>query len=242
MKPAQLVGGIVGLVMLSMMLPHLEAEEASSRSFTDDSETVADLKLQISRLEESLALVNTEAGYFHKKWLELRLKVEALGIEALTANEKKLSEKNIRLLGDLFRSEKEKMSLEKAIQDYLQAEEELKQARPLEKAKLRAELEGARRTLLTLVLEGSGEVSIAANLNQGRVTLFDEKTQVAIVNFGKAQGAIVGTPFRILDENEMIGRCRLLEVREYLSAALVEDLAKNKTVQPGNRLLMDTVK
>ncbi len=230
------------MIMLSMVLPRLEAKNASSRSLTDDSERVADLKNQISRLEESLALANTEADYFHKKWLELRLKVEALGIEALTANEKSLEEKNIRLLGELFRSEKNKMSLEKAITDYLEADEAFKQARPMETAKFRAELEGARRTLLTLLYGKSGDISIAANLNEGQVTIFDEQTQIAIVNFGKAQGAMVGTPFRILEENEVIGRCRLIEVREYLSAALVEDLVKNKTVQPGNRLLMDTVK
>lgn len=241
MKPAGRVG-IVGMIMLSMVLPRLEAKNASSRSLTDDSERVADLKNQISRLEESLALANTEADYFHKKWLELRLKVEALGIEALTANEKSLEEKNIRLLGELFRSEKNKMSLEKAITDYLEADEAFKQARPMETAKFRAELEGARRTLLTLLYGKSGDISIAANLNEGQVTIFDEQTQIAIVNFGKAQGAMVGTPFRILEENEVIGRCRLIEVREYLSAALVEDLVKNKTVQPGNRLLMDTVK
>jgi len=241
MKPAK-KAGIVGIVMLNMIIPHLEAQETSSRSLTDDSERVAELKIRIRKLEESLALANTEADYFHKQWLELRLKVEALGIEALTANEKSLGEKNVRLLGDLFQSEKEKVQLEKSVQDYLSAEKAFREARPLEKAKYRAELEGAKRTLTSLIFEADGEVNIAANLNEGKVTIFDAEAQIAIVNFGKAQGALVGTPFRILEGNKVIGRCRLIEVREYLSAALVEDLVKNKNVQAGNRLLIDTVK
>lgn len=227
--------------MLSM-LSQLEAQDATGRSFKDNSDTVADLKVQIERLEESLALANTEADYFHKQWLELRLKVEALGIEALTASEKSLEEKNVRLLGDLFRSEKGRMSLENAIKDFLAADEAYRKAKPMEKARVRAELEAARRTLLTLLLDKEADVNVAANLNEGQVTIFDAETGIAIVNFGKAQGAMVGTPFRILDGNNVIGRCRLIEVREYLSAALVEDLVENKNVQPGNRLLMDTVK
>jgi len=241
-RPTGRVGCIVGMVVLSMTTLHLGAEKAPSRSLTDDSEKVENLENQIRRLEESLALANTEADYFHKQWLELRLKVEALGIEALTASEKRLEEKNIRLLGDLFRSEKKKLSLENAVKDYIAANEAYKKARPMEKARVRAELEAARRTLLTLLLDKEADVNVAANLNEGQVTIFDVETGIAIVNFGRDQGAIVGTPFRILEGNDVIGRCRIIEVREYLSAALVEDLVKNKNVQPGNRLLMDTVK
>lgn len=233
---------MVGMIVLSAVAPCLGAEEAPIRSLTDDSEEVTNLKTQIRRLEESLALANTEADYFHQQWLELRLKVEALGIEALTASEKSLEEKNIRLLGDLFRSEKKNVSLENAVKDYLAVDEAYKKARPMEKARVRAELEAARRTLLTLLLDKEADVNVAANLNEGQVTIFDVETGIAIVNFGRAQGAMVGTPFRILEGNDVIGRCRLIEVREYLSAALVEDLVKNKNVQPGNRLLMDTVK
>ncbi|MEM6821765.1 MAG: hypothetical protein AAF558_07500 [Verrucomicrobiota bacterium] len=220
----------------------VEAEKASKRSLTESSDKIADLMLQISRLEESLALANTEADYFHEKWLKLRLKMEALGIQALTANEKDLEEKAVRLLGDLYRNEKKRLALERAVLDWMDAGKQLKSAGPLQRAQKQAEYEASRRTVLELIEGKEVGLNVARSLNEGRVTLFDEKHQVAILNFGKAQGAIEGTPFRILDENQVIGRCRIIEVREYLSAALVEDLIEGKNVEPGNRLLLDTLK
>jgi hypothetical protein len=49
-------------------------------------------------------------------------------------------------------------------------------------------------------------------------------------------------PYRILRGDKVIGRCRLVEVREYLSAALVEGVIQNETVKAGDRLLLETVK
>lgn len=221
-----------------------EALEATGSSLTDKSDaSQMGLMLQIRRLEENLALANTEAEYFHKKWLTLRLKTEAMGLQALTANEKQLENKAVELLGELFRSEKRLRELEDASTRFLEAGKTLKSSPAMQKGSALADYEAARRELERMI-QGENEVDlqVAQTINDGRVTLYDDELGVAIVNFGKAQGAVTGLPFRIVDGNQVIGRCRIIEVREYLSAALVEDLLKGKTVQPGNRLLIDTVK
>ncbi|NJL19116.1 MAG: hypothetical protein HC901_02120, partial [Bdellovibrionaceae bacterium] len=82
---------------------------------------------------------------------------------------------------------------------------------------------------------------LAGSLQSGVVTLYDGELGVAVVNFGRAQGARVGLPFRILRDRRVIGHCRLIEVREYLSAAKIEQVLENTQVQEGDRLLLETM-
>lgn len=241
-RPALTAGQLAGVLVLICHTACPATPEVAERSLKDDSQTLVNLKLQIDRLTESLALANTEADYFHQKWLALRLKAEALGIESLTGNEKRLEEKAVALLGDLYRSEKRLVALEYAAQELLRAAAELERARTMERPAARAAYEAARRSLAALVENKQEGVEPAKHLNDGRVTLVDSESGLAVVNVGKMHGAVVGTPFRILDGYRVIGRCRLIEVRERLSAALIEDFLIDTTVQPGNRLLLDTVK
>jgi hypothetical protein len=61
-----------------------------------------------------------------------------------------------------------------------------------------------------------------------------------VLNFGKAQGVRIGMPFRVLRGENIIGRCKVVEVRDSISAALIES-TKNKTeLQAGDRLLLET--
>jgi len=219
------------------------AEKAPERSLTEDrQDVVRELMLQIARLEESLALASTEAEYFHKKWLDLRLKVEAMGLEVLTGTEQDLEEKAVQLLGDYFRSENQRQALIKAVENYLAAQKKLAEASPLQRPTFMAEIEAARREVVRQIEGGQEILPVAPDLNSGQVTIFDEDKDVAILNIGEMHGARVGTPFRLLDGETVIGRARLIEVREYLSAALIEDLVENKQVRPGNRVVLDIEK
>jgi hypothetical protein len=218
-----------------------EDTKSTGSSVTEEKE-IERLQKRIRQLEESLALANTEADTFHQRWIELRLKVEALGIEAITTSEKALEEKVIRLLGELYRSEKSKIALEQAAVRFMEAWKASQLAGPLQRVQRRADLEVARRELLKLIAPNEADEAIASDLNSGSVVLYDDELNVAIINFGRAQGARPGIPFRILRNNQVIGRCRLVEVREYISAARILDTLKKTTVQKGDRLLLETVK
>ncbi|MGF1678992.1 MAG: hypothetical protein ACFCUX_07340 [Candidatus Methylacidiphilales bacterium] len=217
-------------------------EKVPGGSFKEKGDQDGDLRMRIRSLEESLALAKTEADYFHQKWLDLKLRNEALGIEALTANEKKLGERSVRLLGELFRSEKKRAELVSGIVEYMNAVERLKSAKSMERASAGAAVEAARRKLLLQIEDGEPLMKIAPDLNAAQVTLFDGEKGMLIINVGSIHGVVEGMPFRIMDETTVIGRCRVVEVREYLSAARLEDLLENKMVKPGNRLYLDTVK
>ncbi|MDX6767636.1 MAG: hypothetical protein SFU85_12705 [Candidatus Methylacidiphilales bacterium] len=208
------------------------------------SRTSSGLETELAKAEESLALARTEADFFHQKWADLRIRTEALGLEALTGNEKALQDKIARLAGELYRSEKTRLQMEQSIADLIRTAKGLNQAGPLEKAQRRAEYEVAVREASRFLggQPAQDRIQIAANLQSGFVAAFDDDMDVAIANFGRAQDARIGMPFRILRDGRVIGRCKLIEVREYLSAALVEGVIEKETVRPGDRLLLETVK
>jgi hypothetical protein len=203
-----------------------------------DAET---LQGRIKALEESLALSETEAEYFREKWTELRLRNEAIGLEALTADEKALQEKVVRLVGELYRSEKRRLQLEAEVKKLEEAAEALLQAGPLERAEKRAEYEVARRRLDAATGEAE-MLPIARDLNSGVVVSVNDDLGVVVLNFGRAQNARPGMPFRILRGGKPIGRCEVFEIREYKCAALVSDMIKNEKVQAGDRVLLETLK
>jgi len=198
---------------------------------------------RIRELEESLALALTEADYFHQQWAELKLKNEALGLEALTADEKALNEKLVRLVGELYQSEKRRVQAEKSLQGVIDAAQHLNEAGPLDKAQRRAEYEVAVRNARQLLeTDTSDLIRVAPDCTAGTVTGINEGLQVVVVNFGRTQKAEVGMPYRILRKDKVIGRCRLIEVRAYLSAARIESMIEKEKPQTGDRLLLETIK
>ena len=53
-------------------------------------------------LTDSLASANTESEYFREQWTELKLRDEALGVEALTVDESKLEDKHVQAVKELY--------------------------------------------------------------------------------------------------------------------------------------------
>jgi hypothetical protein len=235
---------IAGLILTGLSpVGRAEAQPRTERSLRDQHSS--GLERELARAEENLALARTEAEYFYQKWAELRVRTEALGLEALTGNEKALQDKIARLAGELYRSEKARLEMEQAITALIVAAKEFHQAGPLERAQKRAAYEVAVRQASALIGAGSADptrIQIAAEHTSGFIVAYDAELDVAVANFGRAQGARTGMPYRILRGDKVIGRCRLVEVREYLSAALVEGVIENETVKAGDRLLLETVK
>ncbi|MEO0453005.1 MAG: hypothetical protein AAFY98_02555 [Verrucomicrobiota bacterium] len=241
-RPALVAGFCFAVIAeTARTAPSGEVNDPEVRSLTDRSE-IAELRKQIKALEESLALANTEADTFHQRWLELRLKVEAMGMDALTSNEKSMEQKIVRLIGELYRTEKEKLELENRAVQFLEAWKAYQLAGALDRIQARANLEVTRRKLLETIRPDEADFSVARDLNSGIVTSYDPELGTAIVNFGKAQGARPDIPFRILRNDQVIGRCRTVEVREYLTAVRIVDLVGKETVQVGDRLLLETMK
>jgi flagellar motor switch/type III secretory pathway protein FliN len=238
-----LPGTIAGLCAASLLLltpEEINSAEGSLEKKTEEGE-IAKLQKKIRELEESLALRSTEADHFHQQWVEMRLRNEALGLEALSANEQALEEKTVRLVGELYRSEKLRFEMEQGIVELIDAGRAYLNAREEDKAERRAEYENAIRSASRLLQNAQAPpMAIAKEPNGACVTHYRADIEVAILNVGRGQGAKVGMPMRILRGDRVIGRGKIVEVREYLSAFLVEDLVEEKELRAGDRVLLET--
>lgn len=232
---------IAGCLVLGFV-PGARSQEAADRSLSDKSE-VETLEARVRALEESLILAKAESEFFREKWQELRLRNEALGLEALTGDEKALQEKLVRVVGELYQSEKSRRLLEEASRKLIQSSADMLKAGPGTPAFLaqkRADYEVALRSLNEVLNGRGGTLPAAADIKTGQIVSIDEKLGLAVLNFGKAQGVRIGMPFRVLRGENIIGRCKVVEVRDSISAALIES-TKNKTeLQAGDRLLLET--
>ena len=190
-----------------------------------------------------MQLAQTEVEYFRQQWMKLKLRDETLGVSALTGDQKEINDKLVQLLGELFQSEKRNREMQTLSAELIESGKALLAATPMERAQKRAAYEIAVRKLKAFE-NGAGQVmiSVAPDYTNGTIISVNEDLQVAVVNFGSSQKAEVGMPYRILRDNKVIGKCSLIEVHAYLSAARIEGVLEQEKVQPGCRVLLETIK
>lgn len=230
----------MALLLASLVLAAL-AQEGGVGSLKEEERELMELRQKVQLLEESLALANTEADYFHGKWVELRLQHEALGVDALTGDESAIRDKVVSLLGELFQSEKRRSQYEKALREVVKSMRAYEKASSVDKTIKRAELEAALRSASRILNVPDAGVPMAKDLTDGKVIRYDSELAIVHANFGHAQGVKEGMPFRIVRKNKVIGRCTVIEVRDYLTTLLVEDLVQGVQIQKDDRLLLETV-
>lgn len=197
----------------------------------------------IRALSESLELANAEADFFRRQWIDLRLRDEALGVDALTGDEARLREKVVAAVRDLYQSEKrrqETVAQLVAMVEMMQGV--LKSARGIE-PELRAQVEAQLRLSQALV-EGKGE---AVQPGQGTLLaaqVLDYKSTLGLVvlNVGWRQGAKVGMVFEIMRGGRLIAMARAVDVRESILGAIVERSAERTVVADGDDARVSTVK
>jgi hypothetical protein len=104
------------------------------------------------------------------------------------------------------------------------------------RATARSEFESAKRTLEATMKQALVTRPTASGLTDAQIVAVDRDQQAVVLNLGSLQGAKEGMPFRILRKNQVIGSCRLIEVREMTSAGLPEQLVKNTQPEVGDRV------
>jgi hypothetical protein len=228
------------LGMTAANLVNAAGGEAPNGSLIGKTE---DLTKRITELEQSLQLSRAATEYFRQHWLTLKLRDETLGLSALTGDQQAINDKLVQLLGELFQSEKRNRGWESLTTDLIDKGRLLLLARPMEQAQRRAEYEVAVRTIKAFAGETrQAMIDVAVDYTSGTIISVNEDLQVAVVNFGGLQKAEIGMPYRILRDNKVIGRCSLIEVHAYLSAARIERILENEKVQPGYRVFLETTK
>ena len=186
---------------------------------------------------DELAMAQAEAKAYREAWLELRRRDELLGITALSPDARDSHDKVARLAGELLRSEKAREDV------FVKARKALEAAAKWagesdagKKAAARGDFESAKRSLEAAMISGVEPRALSAGLKDARVVAVDREQQALVLNLGSLQGAKEGMPFRILRKDQVIGSCRLIEVREMTSAGLPEKVVSGFQPEVGDRV------
>ena len=219
-------------------------DQATGAGDTNSSPDVSSLtreqlEAKVKSLTDNLTAANTESEYFREQWTELKLRDEALGVEALTVDESKLEDKLVQAVKELYQSEMKRREALVLLGKLLDTTDQMIQTAPNYDPKVRDEYEVASRAAKAYLGGHSGAaIPLATSLADGRIADTNPDLNAVILNVGKNLGVKEGMPFIIFQDNVQVGTVKVVLARDLVSAAQVEALRPNTVLKIGDRAVV----
>jgi hypothetical protein len=176
----------------------------------------------VQTLTSSLAESNAEAELFRRKFANLELRMEALGLASASKDRAKLEQRLLTAVSDLQLAQKERdqyrdqmMQLSEAMLRYLKTAEG-------GDAQARMDVEAQLRSMNALVEKSSTA----------------QPTTGSLLDFGAREGVKIGMPLRVKRGDKVVARLRVVDVRERICGAIIQESGKEK-IKVGDRLEVD---
>jgi hypothetical protein len=230
----------------ALPFPSFPTMGRSLRGSTDSvlQESILLLRATIAELTQSLALANAEAETFKRQATELATKLDALGLVEMEANPDALEQKLLTAVREVRLQQQRNFELENALVILVEAVVTLLQEAQGVGPQTRLDIETTLRSTNELLgsLPGVEEApAIEATLTNALVLETRPEISLLIANIGTRQGARIGTPLVILRGDQLIGSALIVDVRERISGAIIQNLNNEENpVQPGDRLRVAT--
>jgi hypothetical protein len=224
-------------------IENAEAKVTAATLLSQNAELRKQLSLEhesVKTLTDSLAESNAEAELFRRKFSDLKLRMEALGLESASKDRAKLEQRLLTAVSDLQLQQKEReqyrdqmLRLSEALLQFLQTSQG-------GDGKARAELEAQLRSTNALIGKTeAGTPSEQPTLMDGRVSVKEEWSLV-VGNFGEKQGVKLGMPLRVMRNDRVIATLRVVDVRQKICGAVIQDLGSEKDkIKVGDTLQVD---
>ncbi len=206
-----------------------------------------DLRKQLSIQQESLKTLtaglaesNAEAEVFRRKYSDLELRMEALGLASASKDRSKLEQRLLAAVSDLRLAQKERddlrdqlLGLNEALLRYLQTSQG-------GDAQARMDVETQLRKTNALVgrSTSASEQEPQPGLMDGSVLSVKDEWSFVVANIGEQQGVKIGMPLRVIRGEQKIATLRVVDVRQRICGAVIEDSGKEK-IKVGDRLQAD---
>ena len=204
-------------------------------------------KQTIRTLNESLAVANAEGEVFKRQYGDLNLRMEALGLASVGDNKEALEQRLLNAVRDLalVRDEKDKlaermMALCETVLLYIKS---APVADPQIRLDIEAQMRAANEAMRRLGSPRKRRRAVAPrrpSLNNGQVVSVKEEFSLIVANLGSQQGVKIGMPFQVVRGNHLVARARVVDVRERISGAVIEEYSSNtEKVKVGDGLRVD---
>ncbi|HEU0275333.1 MAG TPA: hypothetical protein VFQ83_12460 [Candidatus Udaeobacter sp.] len=253
---------VVGCVMLAQELAAQGnsslSESKNERATLDEAATEMtsagvlqqneDLQKRLSVAEESLKALtsslaesNAEAEMFRRKYSDLQLQMDALGLASASKDRAKLEQRLLAAVSDLQLAQKEReeyrnqmLRLDEAVLCYLKTSQS-------SDAKARMDLETQLRSIERLITKSGDTPDLTGpGLMDGSVISIKDEWSFVVGNIGEKQGVKVGMPMRVMRDDRRIATLRVIDVRQKICGAVIQEMdSKKDRVKVGDRLQVD---
>ena len=199
-----------------------------------------ELEAKVKSLTQDLASANAEAESFREQWEDLKLRDEALGVVALTADDQQREERLTAAVAELYRSEMRRREALQLMAKLLDTTQKLIATAPKEDPQVRSDYEVASRAAKDYLAGHDGAaIPIGESLDDGRIADLNPDLNAVVINLGKSQGVKEGMPFLVYQDNVEIGTVKVVLARDLVSAAVVESVKPNAVLKVGDRAAVD---
>jgi hypothetical protein len=207
-----------------------------------------DLQRQLSIAQESLKALtsslaesNAEAELFRRKYSDLQLQMEALGLASANKDRAKLEQRLLAAVSDLQLAQKQRdeyrdqmLRLDEAVLCYLKTSQS-------GDAKTRMDVETQLRSTDKLVTKSTNAPeSPESSLMDGNVISVKDEWSFVVGNLGEKQGVKIGMPIRVMRGDQRIATLRVIDVRQRICGAVIQEMdSKKERIKVGDRLQVD---
>jgi hypothetical protein len=192
----------------------------------------------VKTLTDSLAVSNGEAEVFRRKYSDLQLRVEALGIESVNKERTKLEQRLLNAVSDLRLMRKEREQYREQLLGLSEAILHLLNTSNGGDAQARMEVEAQLRSSHGLAAKSQSFPAETATLMDGNVISVKEEWSLVVGNIGEKQGVKMGMPMRVMRADKLVATLRVVDVRQRICGAVIQEIGSGK-IKVGDRLQAD---
>ena len=198
----------------------------------------------VKTMTDSLVVSNAEAELFRRKYSELQLRMDALGVESASKDRAKLEQRLLKAVSDLQILQKEKAAYREQLLQLTETVLRYVKTTPSGDPNVRMDVEAQLRATNRLVGKGGADDGSAdeqaPDLMDGKVISVKEEWSLVVGNFGAQQGVKIGMPLRVMRSGRNIATLRVVDVRDKISGAVVQEMDSEKDrIKVGDRLQVD---
>src|SRR5947207_440707 len=195
----------------------------------------------VKTLTTSLAESNAEAELFRRKFADLNLRMEALGLASASKDRAKVEQRLLAAVSDLQLAQKERdeyrdqmLRLNEAMLRYLKTSQG-------GDAQARMDVETQLRSTNQLVTRSTNAAeSPLPSLMDGSVISVKDEWSFVVGNLGEKQGVKIGMPMRVMRDDRKIATLRVVDVRQKICGAVIQEMdSERQKIRVGDRLQVD---
>jgi chromosome segregation ATPase len=222
-------------------IENVDTKVSAAAMLSQDEELRRQLSLareSIKTLTDSLAASNVEAEVFRRKYSDLQMRMEALGLESANKEQAKLEQRLLNAVSDLRLMQKEREQYRDQVLGLSEAILHLLQSSTGGDAQARMEVEAQLRSANGLATKSQNFPGETATLMDGRVISVKEEWSLVVGNIGEKQGVKMGMPMRVMRADKLIATLRVVDLRQRICGAVIQEMGSGR-IKVGDRLQAD---